>query len=122
MAIKIIETALPKSAAGRKAAPIDAAFVTALVEAFKTSATVTTPNGEQQRCLGPETKYDTPGKASGEARRYADAVAKGLEITKVRTRVTGAKKNADGEWEGPYTWAIYLPREKAPNPAETENE
>ena len=109
MAIKIIESALPKSAAGRKSKPIDAAFAQALADALAKSATVELDGAPRPRCLGPETKHETAGKAAGDARRYADAVAAILEVEKVRTRVTGAKKNPDGTWEGPYQWTIYLP-------------
>ena len=108
MAIKIIESALPKSTAGRKAKPIDTAFAQALADALATSATVELDGTPRPRCLGPETKYETAGKAAGEARRYADAVAAILEVEKVRTRVVG-RQNPDGTSEGPYQWTIHLP-------------
>ena len=112
--IKLIETALPKSGSGRKAAELSQELVDALATAFGENAVVEVDGEKRPRALSPESTYDTAGKAGAAGRRYADAIAEKMTTDKenpvvVKVNVHGASRNDKKEWVGPFQWRVYLP-------------
>lgn len=105
MAIQLTKSALPKSKGGRKPTPIDGELVTALVTALKKEP----KEGDRPAAYGPDTSFDTEGKAGGQARRYAEAVSKELKV-KVRVNIYPENAPQDGQAsKPPYHWRIYIP-------------
>ena len=103
MSVKLVDSALPKSRAGRKAAEIDPEIVAAFVAAFQDSSTVEVEGETRPRALGIPDPFDTKGKASSLGRRYAVAVGNALKVT-VRVSVYSAEQD-----KGPFYWRIYVP-------------
>lgn len=105
MAISLTKTALPKSKGGRKPTPLDTELVTALVGALKKEP----KEGDRPAAYGPDTSFDTEGKAGGQARRYAEAVSKELG-KKVRVNIYPENAPEDGKAAvAPFHWRIYIP-------------
>lgn len=97
---KLQTVALPKSTAGRRAAPLDTDFAKALVNAVKTAGAAPDADGNRPFHTS-DIRMDTKGKASADGRRYANHVASELKLEKVSVRVY-----PDGNKFG---WGIYLP-------------
>lgn len=108
--ISLVESALPKSGSGRRAAELSEDLITALVtELEKTPIVKDEVSGEDRpRALGPADNFDTEGKAGSMGRRYALAVANRLE-KKVRVNIYGDSKGENGKWMKPFHWRIYVP-------------
>jgi hypothetical protein len=105
MPISLTKSALPKSKGGRKPAPLDTELVSALVGALKKDP----KEGDRPAAYGPDTSFDTEGKAGGQARRYAEAVTKELG-TKVRVNIYPENAPEDGKAAvAPFHWRIYIP-------------
>lgn len=103
MAVKLTDTPLPKTRAGRKGTEIDADTVTALVTELGKASTVTVDGETRPRALGSPEAFDTKGRAGAAGRRYALAVADQLG-QKVRCSVYSAEKD-----KAPFYWRIYIP-------------
>lgn len=120
MAIELVDAALPKSSAGRRAQETDAELVKAIVDALKKSPTVTVDGETRPRALGPKTSFDTGGKASSEARRYSIEIKKALgEGAILRTNIYGDNRDAKGAFVKPFHWRVYIPITEAEAPAAT---
>lgn len=105
MAVKIAARALPKSKGGRKPAPIDSELLDGLVSALKDAPKI----DDRPAAYGPETDFDTEGKAGGAARRYAEGASKALN-KKVRVNVYPINPTEDGKPSvPPYRWSLYIP-------------
>lgn len=110
MAVELVDAALPKSSAGRRAQEVSAELVKAIVDALKKSPTVTVDGETRPRALGPKTSFDTGGKASSEARRYANAIKAALgEDATLRTNIYGETRDAKGAFVKPFHWRVYIP-------------
>lgn len=96
----LVKTELPKSRSGRQATPLDQTLVDDLIGALKKEPTV---NG-RPAAYGPDTAFDTEGKASSAGRRYANAVQDALDTT---VRVNTYQKG-EGE-KAPWLWRCYIP-------------
>lgn len=92
--------ALPKSTAGRRAKPIDEAFVTAVVKEMQKHGGNVDKSGNRPFHVNDD-PYDTKGKAAAEGRRYANAVASAGGFPKVSVRVYPDGKE--------FKWGLYLP-------------
>lgn len=105
MALKLEDSgARPKSNAGRRAKELDSAFLSALTEALRKNPTVTDGEDIRPRMYGPDTLFDTKGKATSEGRRYQTAIEKsGLKV-----RVTGMQVKTNGQPDK-YKWRVYVP-------------
>lgn len=102
MAIKLEDSgARPKSNAGRKAKPLDDAFIKALNDAFSSTPTVDVEGEARPRMLGPDTEFATKGKATSEGRRYQQA----LEKLGTKIRVTAVAVGDTGKWK----WRGFVP-------------
>lgn len=105
----LVKSELPKSKGGRKPTELDSTLLDELVAALKAEPKVKTDDGERPAAYGPDTTFDTEGKASGQARRYKEAAEKALKV-KMRVNVYPATAPKDGETAtGPYLWRIYIP-------------
>lgn len=105
MAITLTKTTLPKSKGGRTATPLDGELADALVSALKSEPM----DGDRPAAYGPETDFDTEGKASGQGARYKEVVTKALG-KKVSVNVYPVNGPADGkEAKPPFRWRIYIP-------------
>lgn len=103
--LTLTKTALPKSKGGRKATPINPELVDALTKALKDDPM----DGDRPAAYGPPAEFDTEGKAGGQARRYAEAVAKNLN-KKVRVNVYPKNAPENGKAaKAPFLWRIYIP-------------
>lgn len=99
----LVKTALPKSRAGRTAKPLDTDLVKELADALKSNPFEMVEGDKRPAAYGPETDYDTDGKASAAGRRYANAVE---EILKTKIRVNSFSVN--GTDKGPFRWRCYI--------------
>lgn len=114
MAVKLVESALPRSGSGRKAADLSQELVEALSGALAESSTIEANGETRPRALGIEDGYETSGKAGSAGRRYADAIAEKLTVdpakpVRVRVNVYGTTRNEKKEWVGPFHWRVYIP-------------
>lgn len=100
MPVNLMESELPKTRSGRKAAPLDQELVDALIGALKK----TPIKNDRPAAYGPETDFDTEGKATAQGRKYANAVADNLKKT---VRVNAYSVN--GKENGPFRWRCYIP-------------
>lgn len=101
---KLISSTLPKSRSGRKPTPLDQELVSSLVDALKKEPLVTEGNEKRPAAYGPDTKFDTEGKATSQGRKYANVVAEELKTT---VRVNAYSSN--GKENGPFQWRCYIP-------------
>lgn len=106
--VKLDTGSLPKSSAGRKAIEPDADLVEALSGYFKNG--ILDDNG-RPLFAGPQTDYDTEGKATAAGRRHAKPVSEIIGKT-FRVNIQQLGDN------GPYRWRLYVPATVAK--AETE--
>lgn len=103
--VELTKTALPKSKGGRKPTPLDTELLDALASALKDAPL----DGDRPAAYGPAQNFDTEGKAGGQARRYASALADALK-TKVRVNVYPVNAPKDGKpASAPYRWRVYIP-------------
>lgn len=109
--IKLDTGALPKSNAGRKAIQPDANLVEALTKFFGSG---TVDENGRPVYAGPQTDYDTEGKAQAAGRRHAKPVADAIG-KKVRVNINQLSE------DGPYRWRLYVPLSASATP-EAENE
>lgn len=100
MAVALTQSELPKTRSGRKAAPLDQELVDALIGALRKEPI----KNDRPAAYGPETDFDTEGKATAQGRKYANAVAESLDKT---VRVNAFSVN--GKETGPYRWRMYIP-------------
>lgn len=100
MPVTLTESELPKTRSGRKAAPLDDELVQALIGALKK----TPVKNDRPAAYGPETDFDTEGKATAQGRKYANAVSDALDKT---VRVNAYSVN--GKENGPFRWRCYIP-------------
>ena len=110
--VKLDTGALPKSNAGRKAIQPDASLVEALSKFFSEG---TIDENGRPLYAGPQTDYETEGKAQAAGRRHKNAVA---EATGLNLRVN---INQLGE-DGPYRWRLYVPATASKEAAKSEGE
>lgn len=103
--MELVKTALPKSKGGRKAKELDSELLDALAKALKDAPM----EGDRPSAYGPATDFDTEGKASGEARRYATALSDSLK-KKVSVNAYPVNEPKDGaEATAPFRWRVYIP-------------
>lgn len=104
MAIKLVESPLPKSASGRKSTPMNQEVADALVKAFQDAVTIPdAQGGVRPRALGTDDQFDTKGKASAAGRRYALYAAEKIG-KKIRVSVYSEIRD-----KAPFSWRIYVP-------------
>jgi len=111
----LVKTALPKSRSGRKATPLDTELLNDLVEALKDSPVESVDGENRPAAYGPDTSFDTEGKATSQGRRYANAVAESLDTT---VRVNAYSQNGD---KGPFFWRCYIPLSASQKDSKAEN-
>jgi hypothetical protein len=99
----LVKTTLPKSRSGRKPTPLDAELVEALITALKAESV---DSDGRPAAYGPDTAFETEGKATSQGRKYANAVAEALKITVRVNSHVGEKGNAE---TGPFFWRCYIP-------------
>jgi len=106
MADSLVSAPLPKSRAGRAAAPAEPAKVKQLVEALTKNPTIEDEDGDSRpNTLGFGTEFSTQGKAAGAGRKYAKIVATQLDkIVRVNVHDNGKNGNAKK-----FYWRIYIP-------------
>jgi hypothetical protein len=116
----LVKTALPKGRSGRKPTPMDDALVTELLNALKSNPTETVDGEVRPAAYGPDTDFDTLGKATSAGRRYANAVAEKLGKP---VKVNGFAPNGNQE-KGPFRWRAYvsLKNSQGSTPAKKEDE
>jgi len=102
--MSLVKSALPKSRSGRKATPLDTDLVAALVDALKKNPVDTVDGEKRPAAYGPDSTFDTEGKATAQGRRYANAVAEKLDTT---VRVNAYPQN--GNENSPFMWRCYIP-------------
>lgn len=100
----LVSSAIPKSRSGRKAAEADPELKAALLKALQDNPRTKVEGEDRPAGHGPDTEYDTEGKAESAGRRYSKAIAEELGKT---VRVSVYAKNDDKK--APYCWRIYIP-------------
>lgn len=96
----LVKSSLPKSRSGRQPAPLDMELVEEIIAALKAEPVV----DGRPAAYGPDSKFDTEGKASAHGRRHANAVQDALKKT---VRVNAYQEN--GNANSPWLWRAYIP-------------
>lgn len=97
---KILATPMPKSRAGRAPTPLDTELYAELEQALKNAPTLDANGSTRPAGYGPDTQYESEGRATSGGRRFAQKLAEELKIT-VRVNVY----EQDGKW----LWRVYIP-------------
>lgn len=115
MALELLTEAVPAKKSGRKPKEVDSEFLAVLAKALKGAKPVKVDGVDRPNSFGPNTDYDTEGKATADARRYVKALTEGdsapMKGATVKVRAIDGDKD-ESVPDGKFRWKVYVPLTK----------
>jgi hypothetical protein len=113
--MELLTETVPAKKSGRKPKEVDADFLKVLADALKKAKPIKVDGVDRPNSFGPNTDYDTEGKATADARRYVKALTEGdnapMKGATVKVRSIEGDKD-DTVPDGKFRWKVYIPLPK----------